>query len=120
MQDIEKLSEEFFEYYKSKCKIISYNSNQKEIEEFKKNIVLNTYENELIESIISTPLIIHKAYKEKNGNYYFEIPQNRHYSSLDELLEEIFYVDIRQNAEFVERFIKEFFKYKTQEKINKF
>lgn len=124
MQDFDKLSQEFFEYYKSKCKIINFNSNKKEIEELKDYI--KEYEKQLIKNIISTPLIIHKAYECKNGKFHFEWVDNNNileikvFNSLEELLEEIFYVDIRQNAEFVERFIKEFFKYKTQEKINKF
>tara|TARA_B100000073_G_C23701587_1_gene560588 strand:+ start:285 stop:653 length:369 start_codon:yes stop_codon:yes gene_type:complete len=120
----EIISKEFFEYYKSKCKVICYNSKQKEVEKLKNYI--KEYEKQLIKNIISTPLIIHKAYECKNGQFHFEWldnnnkPEIKVFNSLEELLEEIFYVDIRQNAEFVERFIKEFFKYKNQEKINKF
>ena len=120
----EIINKDFYEYYKSKCKVICYNSKQKEVEKLKNYI--KEYEKQLIKNIISTPLIIHKAYECKNGKFHFEWldnnnkPEIKVFNSLEELLEEIFYVDIRQNAEFVERFIKEFFKYKNQEKINKF
>lgn len=124
MQDFDQLSQEIFEYYKSKCKIINFNSNEKEVEELKNYI--KEYEKPLIKNIISTPLIIHKAYEYKNSQFYFEwidnnnIPEIKIFNSLNELLEEIFYVDIKQNAEFVESFIEEFFKYKIQEKIKQF